>query len=282
VPADTYLDAILAAHRARVAAERRDLEAVMGEAQAAPPPRPFASCLEVSAGGELAVIAEIKRRSPSRGDLDPGLDPAAVARAYAAGGAACLSVLTDAQFFGGSPADLRAARAACPLPVLRKDFTVAATDVCDARIMGADAVLLIVAALTDDELGALVTLAEELGLDAVVEVHDRVELDRALDAGAAVVGVNQRDLTTFAVDPGRAVSLAAFIPPEVVAVAESGVGGADDARRLADAGYQAVLVGESLVRAADRAAAVRALAGHRVGTRHRADDGGARRAPMPR
>ena len=159
------------------------------------------------AGGELAVIAEVKRRSPSKGPLDAGLDPAAVAADYEAGGAACVSVLTDEEFFGGSPADLAAARSACGLPVLRKDFTVSRADVCDARLMGADAVLLIVAALSDDELSSFLGLAQELSLDALVEVHDEAELERALDAGAELVGVNQRDLTTFAVDPERAARL---------------------------------------------------------------------------
>jgi indole-3-glycerol phosphate synthase len=190
-----------------------------------------------------------------------------VAADYEAGGAACLSVLTDGAFFGGSPADLRTARSACGLPVLRKDFTVSPADVCDARIMGADAVLLIVAALSDKELQELLVLARELALDALVEVHDEGELARALDAGAGLVGVNQRDLTTFSVDPARAQRLVALIPAEVVAVAESGIRDADDARLLGAAGYQGVLVGESLVRAPDRRAAVRSLTGHPVGAR---------------
>ena len=273
MPPDTYLSTILAAHRARARDQRRSLDALVGEAQDSPPPRPFAARLEEPAGGVLGVIAEIKRRSPSKGDLDPGLDPAAVAAEYEAGGAACLSVLTDERFFGGSPADLASARAACALPVLRKDFTVCPEDVCEARIMGADAVLLIVAALTDTELGTLHTLADELGLDALVEVHDRAELDRALGVGAELVGVNRRNLTTFAVDPGRADALVGHIPPEVVAVAESGITGPDDARRLADVGFQAVLVGETLVRAGDRRAAVAGLAGHTVGSRHPHGDG---------
>jgi indole-3-glycerol phosphate synthase len=223
----------------------------------------------------MAVIAEVKRRSPSKGPLDPSLDPALVAVDYEAGGAACISVLTDEEYFAGSPADLGAARAACALPVLRKDFTVSLADVCDARLMGADAVLLIVAALDDEELSGFLSLAQELTLDAVVEVHDEAELERALDAGAQIVGVNQRDLMTFAVDAARAARLVQRIPPEVVAVAESGIRGEADAAALADAGYQAVLVGESLVRAPDRRAAVRALTGHRVGNRHGAPRAGA-------
>ncbi len=264
---DTYLSKILKSHRARARQDRRDPATLAAAAETAPPTRGFAAALESAAGGELAVIAEVKRRSPSKGDIAPGLDPAALAAEYQAGGARCVSVLTDAEFFGGSPDDLAAARAACSLPVLRKDFTVCEGDVFDARIMGADAVLLIVAALSDDELLGLLTLAQELALDALVEVHDAGELDRALDAGASLVGVNQRDLTTFDVDRARAVRLAEHIPAEVVAVAESGIAGADDARALAGAGYQAVLVGESLVRAPDRRAAVAALSGHRVGAR---------------
>ncbi len=182
---------------------------------------------------------------------------------YEGGGAACLSVLTDRAFFGGGPDDLRAAREACSLPVLRKDFTVSPLDVCDARSMGADAVLLIAAALDDDQLGSFVQLAGSLSLTALVEVHDKDELARALDAGATVIGVNQRDLRTFEVDQRRAVALAAAIPEGVTAVAESGISDAADVAVLAAAGYHAVLVGETLVRAGDRRAAVAALLGVR-------------------
>jgi len=267
VPPDTYLTEILAAHRARARAQRRDLDTLAAAAESAPPTRPFGAALAASAGGPLAVIAEIKRRSPSRGDIAPDVDVAAVAADYEAGGARCVSVLTDDEFFGGSADDLARARAACGLPVLRKDFTVCEADVYDARIMGADAILLIVAALSDDELGALSTLAQEVALDALVEVHDESELERALEAGAELVGVNQRDLATFEVDPKRAIRLAASIPAEVVAVAESGIRDAEDARALAESGYQAVLVGESLMRAADRRNAVTAIGGHRIGPR---------------
>jgi indole-3-glycerol phosphate synthase len=209
----------------------------------------------------MAVIAEIKRRSPSKGDLDPALDPAIVAAEYQAGGAACLSVLTDREFFGGGPEDLVAASAACSLPVLRKDFTVSALDVCDARAMGADAVLLIAAALSDDELRCFVDLAGTLSMTAVVEVHDENELSRALDTGTGVIGVNQRDLHTFEVDHRRALTLGALIPTGVLAVAESGIRSTDDVDSLATAGYQAVLVGETLVRSGDRRAAVADLLG---------------------
>ena len=218
-------------------------------------------------GDGLSCIAEIKRRSPSKGDLDPGLQADLVAKDYVAGGASCLSVLTDVDFFGGSTADLALAREASGLPVLRKDFTVQEADVVDARLMGADAVLLIAAALSDAELLACAALAASLGLAALVEVHDEGELARALAAGAGLVGVNQRDLRTFDVDHERACALASRIPPGVVAVAESGIRDAGDARRLAEAGYDAILVGETLVRAQDRPAQLRELVGHRVGTR---------------
>lgn len=253
----TYLDAILAAHRTLAADDDRDLDWLRGQAAAAPPVRGFRSAVVRSDG--LAVIAEVKRRSPSKGDLFADLDPAELAGTYAVGGATCLSVLTDVDHFGGSPADLAAARGAVELPVLRKDFTVSPLDVCDARLMGADAVLLIVAALDDGELADFAALAREVGLDVLVEVHDEPELERALAVGADLVGVNQRDLVTFEVDTARAERMAPLIPPDVVRVAESGVRGPEDARRLADAGYDAVLVGESLVTAADPASAVRGL-----------------------
>src|SRR5437764_12876199 len=258
--AQTYLDAILRAHRASAADDERTLDALLDEARACPPVRGF----EHSLRDGFSVIAEVKRRSPSKGAIDADLDPVELARAYERGGAAALSVLTDADHFGGSPDDLAAARAAVHIPVLRKDFTVSAADVCDARMMGADAVLLIVAALADAELVRLRALAAELGLAALVEVHDEVELDRAVDAGADLVGVNQRDLFTFEVDRHRAERLAPRIPAEVVGVAESGVRDASDAARLAGAGFDAVLVGEALVRAPDREAAVRSLVGEKV------------------
>jgi len=207
------------------------------------------------------VIAEIKRRSPSKGDLHAGLDPAALANRYAAGGAACLSVLTDADWFGGSAQDLAAARAATELPVLRKDFTVDARDVADARLIGADCVLLIAAALDDSELRDFCALAQEVGVDALVEIHDEAELERALAADAAMIGVNQRDLVTFEVDSERACRMAPLMPDSVVKVAESGVRDRRDVVLLVEAGYQAVLVGESLVTAADPAEQLASLRG---------------------
>jgi indole-3-glycerol phosphate synthase len=256
----TYLDKILVAHRAAAAEDRRPLEALLDEARSCPPARGFRAALEAdAAAGSLAVIAEVKRRSPSKGGIAPDLDPAELAGAYARGGAACLSVLTDVEFFGGSPADLAAARGAVAIPVLRKDFTVSAHDVADARLMGADAVLLIAAALDASELRDLHALARELGLDVLVEVHDEAEVEAALAADALLIGVNQRDLVTFEVDTARAERLAGLLPDGVVRVAESGITGPDDGARLAKAGYHAVLVGESLVRSRDPMEAVRRL-----------------------
>jgi len=255
----SVLDGIVAAHRARAAADRRSLDALRAQASAMPPPRPFRAGL--TSGEGIAVIAEVKRRSPSAGPLAPDLDPGHLARSYDAGGAAALSVLTDVAFFGGSADDLGRARAACDLPVLRKDFTVCEADVCDARLMGADAVLLIMASLSDDELMRFRTLAAELGMAALVEVHSAGEVDRALAGGADVIGVNRRNLATFEVDPGLAERLVSRIPAEVVTVAESGVRGADDVAALADSGFDAVLVGETLVTAADPVSALRALRG---------------------
>jgi indole-3-glycerol phosphate synthase len=253
----TYLDTIVAAHRAAAKGDERSVDDLMAEALELPRTRGFAGALRE--GTELSVISEIKRRSPSKGDLFPDLNPAELAGVYERGGASCLSVLTDAEFFGGSADDLQRARDACALPVLRKDFTVDARDVLDARLMGADAVLLIVAALSDDELQRFLELARELGLDALVEVHDEHELDRAAAAGATLIGVNQRDLTTFTVDRELAAKLRPSMPDDAVTVAESGVRGRADAEALAAAGYDAILVGESLVTSADPGAAVREL-----------------------
>jgi indole-3-glycerol phosphate synthase len=209
----------------------------------------------------MSVIAEIKRRSPSKGDLAPDLDPVALARAYDQGGAAALSVLTDTQFFGGSAEDLTLARAACDLPVLRKDFVVDERDIYDARLMGADAVLLIVGALTQTRLNRLRALAGYLGMAALVEVHSEIELDMAIASGADLVGVNQRDLRTFQIDRSLAFRLADSIPRTILKVAESGIGSPDYLAALADAGYDAALVGESLVTAPDPAAALAHLRG---------------------
>ncbi len=238
----------------------RVLEELIEQAQHMAPVRSMTSALRTtSARGELGVISEIKRRSPSKGPLNIDLDPSGLARMYAVGGATALSVLTDAEFFGGSVEDLKAARGAVSLPVLRKDFTVGVGDVCDARLMGADCVLLIAAALHPDELVELHSVATDIGLEVLVEIHDEDELVAAMRANAHLIGVNQRDLVTFEVDHERALRMASVIPDHVVKVAESGVRGGSDARALQDAGYHAVLVGETLVTAADPAEVLRQL-----------------------
>ena len=255
----TYLDRIIARHREVAAVDSRPFEALLERSRAMPVARGFRVALvDVP---HLAVISEVKRRSPSKGPLNAGLDPAVLAGQYQRGGASCLSVLTDEEFFGGSIADLRAARDACALPVLRKDFTVSERDVLDARLMGADCVLLIAAALAPEELIAFHGLAVEIGLDVLVEIHDEPELEVALTAGATLIGVNQRDLVTFQVDHERALRMAGVMPPGVVRVAESGVRDADDAASLHSAGYHAVLVGETLVTSGDPAAAIGGLIG---------------------
>ncbi len=249
--AGSVLDAILARTRARVAAERahRPLGSSYPAVRAAPPVRPFAAAL-VRPGG-VRVIAEHKRRSPSRGPIREDLAPGDVARGYEAAGAAAISVLTDEPFFGGCLAHLEEARRATALPVLRKDFVLDPWQVWEARAAGADAVLLIVAALTDADLGGLLAAAREAGVDALVEVHERGELDRALAAGARTVGVNNRDLQTLAVSLETSLALAPAIPDDLVAVAESGIRTGADVRRLRDAGFDAFLVGEQLMTAPD-------------------------------
>jgi len=253
----TYLDRIVASHRATAAADGRDLAGLAEQVTAMPPARGFSAAL--GRPGQVAVIAEIKRASPSKGPLAPDLDPGATAAAYQRGGASALSVLTDEKFFCGSQEDLMAARRASELPVLRKDFTVSPHDVYDARVMGADAVLIIAAALSGAELSSLTQLAVSIGLDALVEVHDEEEAERAVEAGATLIGVNQRDLETFRVDTARAERVAKVLPASVTRVAESGIENREDVLRLADAGYDAILVGEALVTSPDPEAAVRAL-----------------------
>jgi len=258
----TYLDDILVYHRARAASDTRSVDRAVEACAEVAPARGFRAALQSTVGQPLiAVIAEVKRRSPSKGVLAADIDAAHLASAYAAGGASCLSVLTDEPHFGGSAADLQAARAASGLPVIRKDFTVSLLDVCDARKMGADCVLLIAAALDDRELVDFRALATMLGIDVLVEIHDERELDRAIAGGADLIGVNQRDLVTFQVDRDRATRMAPLLPHGVIRVAESGVQTPDDAAALATAGYHAILVGESLVRSPDPAAAVAALRG---------------------
>jgi len=257
--AATYLDKILERHREVAAADDRPVERLLDEARAMPATRGFRAALV--GRDRLGVIAEIKRRSPSKGHLNVDLDPARWAAMYERGGAACMSVLTDVEAFGGSVDDLRVARAACSLPVIRKDFTVSERDVLDTRIMGADCVLLIAAALEPAELAAFHALAIDIGLGVLVEIHDEHELEHALAADATLIGVNQRDLVTFGVDHDRAVRMAGTIPEHAVKVAESGVRNSADARSLHEAGYDAVLVGETIVTSGDPVAAINDLIG---------------------
>ncbi|MFM8779616.1 MAG: indole-3-glycerol phosphate synthase TrpC [Acidimicrobiaceae bacterium] len=242
-----YLDEILAQHREVASRDSRPLSELIVATRMISKSRGFAKRLIEDSKNTLAVIAEIKRRSPSRGLLNHDLDPKVVAEQYKNAGASCISVLTDSEFFGGSIDDLKSARGAVDLPVLRKDFTVSLNDICDAKLMNADCILLIVAALNKVELAEFHNFGLDLGLDVLVEIHDESELDLALEIGAKMIGVNQRNLKTFEVDQQRAVRIAKKIPSSVVRVAESGVRTRDDALQLRDAGYHAVLVGESLV-----------------------------------
>ena len=255
----TYLDEILDFHRYESRGDSRSFDALVEKAGEIEPTRGFKKALTASPANEMAVIAEIKKRSPSLGELVSGLIPSSVGQEYEEGGAAALSVLTDAKYFGGSSNDLREARTACDLPVLRKDFTVDLRDICDARIMGADAVLLIAAALDDYELKDFMALSGELGLDALVEVHDEAEVERALIVETQIIGVNQRDLQTFQVDTARALRIGELLPTEMTKVAESGIHSPDDIPPLHDAGYRAILVGEYLVQSEDRVKRVAGL-----------------------
>jgi indole-3-glycerol phosphate synthase len=255
----TYLSSIIERHREVASRETRSLDDLIAEALQQPAPRGFADALRHHDG--LALIAEVKRKSPSLGPLVANLNPAELSAAYQRGGASCCSVLTDEVSFGGSPEDLALVAQTVPLPILRKDFTVSAFDVADARRMGADAVLLIVAALSDGELREFSALAAQLSLDVLVEVHDEAELERALGISPTMIGVNQRDLVTFSVDTSRAQRVARHIPNDVVAVAESGIKGSDDAKVLADAGFHAILVGETLVKSPSPEDAARELVG---------------------
>lgn len=259
VPSDLLL-AIVAATRVRVAnARATEAEPALEERarQAAPRGQVFRDAL--AAAGRVRVIAECKRRSPSRGVLRAAYDPVAIATGYAAAGAAALSILTEPMFFDGSLDHLARVRQAVSIPVLRKDFIVERYQLLEAAAAGADAVLLIVAALTDEELTDLVREAESLGLATLVEVHTGEELDRALAAGATVVGVNNRNLRTLDVDVELSARLAGRLPPSVMAVSESGLRSAADIARLGGLGYRAFLVGERFMTTPDPGAALASL-----------------------
>jgi len=255
-----FLDQILAATRARVAEAKRgaDLRELERRAERHVP-RGFRRALAEKSRDGVAVIAELKKASPSKGLIRAEFHPAGLARELEAAGAAALSVLTDEEFFQGSLANLREASAAVKIPCLRKDFIVDEFQLLEARANSADAVLLIVAALSRAEFGALASSVRARGLDVLCEVHDGEELQRALDAGCDLIGVNTRDLRTFKVDLDTASGLADRFPENVVRVAESGIRSADDVTRLRAAGYDAILVGESLMRAERPGEALRAL-----------------------
>jgi indole-3-glycerol phosphate synthase len=244
-PLPDILERILAVKRREVTALAPRADELRRQAEAMPPPRDFPGAL---AAPGLSVIAEIKRASPSAGAMAADLDPGALAAAYARGGAAAISVLTDGEFFGGSAADLGQARKAASIPILRKDFIIDEAQIHEARVLGADTFLLIVAALSDPRLAALLACGRALGMEPLVEVHDEPELARAAAAGARVVGVNNRNLRTIAVDHAVAERQRPGIPVDVISVAESGIRSPADAQRMAQAGFDAVLVGEALVR----------------------------------
>lgn len=253
-----FLTEIVEATRRRLERSPLDASALMALALPLPPARPFEAALR--SGIEPAVIAEIKRSSPSAGKIAEA-DPAARARTYEAAGAAAVSVLTEPTHFEGSLADLRAVHFAVSIPVLRKDFLIEPTQVIESRVEGADAILLIAAAVSASELTALVAAARDLGLGALVETHSEADLDKALATDAAVIGVNARDLETLEVDVERALELARRVPADRVTVLESGIASRADVERAADAGARAVLVGESLMRAPDPAARLLELRG---------------------
>jgi indole-3-glycerol phosphate synthase len=257
-PVSDLLEAIVAGTRKRVAdaRARRGVDEVTRDVERARPTLGFRASL---AEPGIRVIAECKRRSPSRGVLRADYDPVAIGRRYAESGAAALSILTEPTFFDGDLGHLRAVRAAVDVPLLRKDFIVDEYQLLEARAAGADAVLLIVAALPDEAITALSKTARELSLDVLVEVHDERELDRALAAGSDLIGVNNRNLRTLAVDVDASFRLAAAMPRGVLAVAESGLRSGDDLRRLRAAGYQAFLIGERFMTAPDPGTALAAL-----------------------
>ena len=252
----TVLEQIIVRKRAELVAERATADMAGLEGRRRPVRRSFRKAL---AAKRPAIIAEIKKASPSAGVIADDFDPAMIATGYQQGGAAALSVLTDKQFFQGSLHDLVRARVATNLPVLRKDFTLDRYHLLQASAEGADAVLLIVAALDDEELTTLLAEARELELDALVEVHDEAELDRALAVGADLIGVNNRNLKTLQVSLETSLRLAERLPPGTLAVSESGIRTSDDIRRLMAAGYQAFLIGESLMKQPDPGAALAKL-----------------------
>ncbi|MBB5205842.1 indole-3-glycerol phosphate synthase [Inhella inkyongensis] len=259
---DDILRRIVAVKQEEIAALRPRAAELERAASAQGPARGFAQALNAKiAAGRPAVIAEVKQASPSKGVLRNPFEPAAIASSYAAHGAACLSVLTDRQFFQGSEAALRAARAACALPVLRKDFVIDPLQIVEAKAMGADAVLLIVACLSDEELHALEACALDWGLDVLVESHDAEELDRALRLKTPLIGINNRNLRSFEVSLDTTLGLRAAVGAERLLITESGVLTPADVQRLRAADVQAFLVGEAFMRAPDPGGALAELFG---------------------
>jgi indole-3-glycerol phosphate synthase len=258
------LTEILAAKAEHVAACKRHvpLDKIEHLAAEATTPRGFADALRtVTAAGRFALIAEMKRKSPSGGDIRPGFDPAAIAQDYQAAGAACLSVLTDTPYFGGRDEDLKAARDAAPMPALRKDFMIDPYQIAESRALGADCILLIVAALDDAQLSELLAETRRWTMDALIEVHDEDELDRALTLDAKLIGINNRNLKTLKTDLATFERLAPRVPADRLLVAESGLRDTADLRRMTAARAGAFLVGESLQRQPDLIGATRSLLG---------------------
>ena len=254
----SILDKILAVKRAEVAAAKRAAPEVEARARAAPATRDFVGALRAKTP---AVIAEIKRASPSKGLLRANFDPAAIAKSYEQAGAACISVLTDREFFQGAPEDLIKAKAACALPALRKDFLIDPYQAFEARALGADCVLLIVACLDDAQMRSLEKLAHSLGMAVLVEVHDAAELERALALDTPLIGINNRNLRTFDTRLETTLDLLPRMPKQRMVITESGILSAADVRRMRDQGVNAFLVGEAFMRAPDPGSALREVFG---------------------